>query len=82
MTWPSSHGKTGPMIISLFTYDNKDQSWTPDNEGELTMARIARAIVIAWSPSGLDGKTLVPGLGLVPSLALEGPPATVPTSKK
>lgn len=57
-------GKSGPIIISAFTYDNKDTGWTADNEGELTIAKLARAIVTAWSPAGIDGKALVPGLGL------------------
>jgi beta-lactamase class A len=57
-------GKTGPMVLSIFTYDNKDTGWTADNEGELTIAKMAKAIVEAWSPAGIDGKTLVPGLGL------------------
>jgi beta-lactamase class A len=57
-------GKTGPIVISIFTYDNQDKSWTADNEGELLMGKMAKAIVDAWSPSGLDGKKLVPGLGL------------------
>lgn len=57
-------GKSGPMVLSIFTYENKDTGWTADNEGELTIARMARAVVEAWSPSGLDGKMLVPGLGL------------------
>jgi len=59
-------GKTGPMVLSIFTYDNGDTGWTADNEGELTIAKMARAIVEAWSPDGIDGKTLVPGLGLPP----------------
>src|SRR5262245_19916808 len=57
-------GKTGPMVISIFTYENLDKSWTAYNEGELTIAKMAKAIVDAWSPQGLDGKILVPGLGL------------------
>ena len=57
-------GKSGPMVISIFTYDNQDKSWTADNEAELTIAKMAKAIVDAWSPGGLDGKILVPGLGL------------------
>ena len=57
-------GKSGPMVLSIFTYDNADQSWTVDNEGEVTIAKLAKAIVTAWSPAGIDGKTLVPGLGL------------------
>jgi beta-lactamase class A len=57
-------GKSGPIVLSIFTYDNADTGWTADNEGELTIAKLARAIVEAWSPAGIDGKTLVPGLGL------------------
>jgi beta-lactamase class A len=61
-------GKTGPMVIAIFTYDNQNTSWTADNEGELTIARLARTIVDAWSPTGIDGKSLVPGLGLAPAI--------------
>ena len=57
-------GKTGPIVLSIFTYDNADHGWTVDNEGEMTIARLAKLIVEAWSPAGIDGKTLVPGLGL------------------
>ena len=57
-------GKSGPMVISVFTYDNTDQSWTVDNEAEVTIAKMAKAIVDAWSPEGIDGKLLAPGLGL------------------
>jgi len=57
-------GKTGPMVLSIFTYDNSDTGWTVDNEGEVTIAKMAKAVVDAWSPEGIDGKTLVPGLGL------------------
>jgi beta-lactamase class A len=62
-------GKSGPMVISIFTYDNVDQSWTVDNEGEVTIAKLAKAIVDAWSPAGLDPKGLAPGLGLVDASA-------------
>src|SRR5882757_2112238 len=57
-------GKGGPMVISIFTYENDDKSWTPDNQAEMMIARLAKEIVEAWSPAGLDGKGLVPGLGL------------------
>ena len=57
-------GKSGPMVISIFTYENADQSWTVDNEAEMTIARMAKTIVDAWSPQGIDAKLLVPGLGL------------------
>jgi beta-lactamase class A len=60
-------GKSGPMVLSIFTYDNADTGWTADNEGELTIAKLAKAIVEAWSPQGIDGKVLVPGLGLGPA---------------
>jgi beta-lactamase class A len=39
----------GPILISAFTYDNHDQSWTPDNEGQLLIAQMAKAIVTAWT---------------------------------
>lgn len=57
-------GKSGPIVVSIFTYDNKDQSWTADNEAEMTIAKLAKLIVNTWSPQGIDAKTLVPGLGL------------------
>jgi len=69
-------GKTGPMVISIFTYENEDKSWTADNEAEVTIAKMARAIVDAWSPQGLDGKGLVPGLGLGDPAANVAEPAS------
>jgi beta-lactamase class A len=48
--------KNGLVTLSIFTWDNKDQSWTDDNEAYLTTAKIAKAIVNAWSPDGLDVK--------------------------
>lgn len=62
-------GKSGPIVISIFTYDNEDKSWTADNEAEIMVARLAKAIVEAWSPEGVDGRSLVPGLGLGAGLA-------------
>jgi beta-lactamase class A len=69
-------GKSGPMVLSIFTYENKDTGWTVDNEGEVTIAKMARAIVDAWSPEGIDGKTLVPGLGLPPAGSNHGDAAS------
>lgn len=57
-------GKSGPMVLSIFTYDNEDHGWTVDNAGEVLIAHLAKAIMDAWSPGGLDAKALVPGLGL------------------
>jgi beta-lactamase class A len=57
-------GKSGPMVISIFTYDNEDHGWTVDNSAEMLIAKMAKAIVDAWSPEGLDSKEMVPGLGL------------------
>lgn len=45
--------KQGLIVISAFTYDNADHSWGPEQEGEITIAKIARAIIGAWSPTGL-----------------------------
>ena len=69
-------GKTGPMVLSVFTYDNGDTGWTADNEGELTIAKMAKAIVEAWSPGGIDGKTLVPGLNPPPAGPIRGAAAS------
>ncbi|WP_245536475.1 serine hydrolase [Terriglobus saanensis] len=57
-------GRSGPIILALYTYDNADHAWTSDNEGTVTMAKLSRAIVQAWEAKGIDGKLLVPGLGL------------------
>ncbi len=62
-------GKQGPMVLAIYTYQNADHSWTVDNEGEVAIARLAREIVKAWSPAGLDDASLVPGLGLPPEQA-------------
>jgi beta-lactamase class A len=48
--------KAGPIVISAFTFDNEDQRWNPDNEGEITLAKAAQMIVQSWSPAGLDPK--------------------------
>jgi beta-lactamase class A len=48
--------KDGLLILSIFTWDNKDQSWTDDNEAYLTTAKIAKTIVNSWAPDGLDVK--------------------------
>jgi beta-lactamase class A len=45
--------KNGMVVISAFTFNNKDHSWGTDQEGELTIAKLARAIVQKWSPEGL-----------------------------
>ncbi len=49
--------KAGPVVISAFTWDNKDQSWIMENEAELLIARMAKVIVDSWSPSGLGLRT-------------------------
>jgi beta-lactamase class A len=45
--------KNGMVIISAFTFNNKDHSWGTEQEGELTIAKLARSIIQAWSPQGL-----------------------------
>lgn len=42
------YAKNGPIIISAFTYDNADHSWTPDNAAQLLIARLAKTIVDRW----------------------------------
>lgn len=43
----------GPLVISIFVYDNKDQSWTSDNQAQTLIGRLAKTIVEAWAPRGL-----------------------------
>lgn len=50
----------GPIIISIFTYANSDKSWTPENQAEILIGRLARIIVDAWSPGGLASKVIEP----------------------
>jgi len=45
--------KDGPIVIAAFTYDNADESWTPENEAELLIAKMAKTIVDGWAPHGL-----------------------------
>jgi beta-lactamase class A len=39
----------GPIVIAAFTFGNHDQSWTPDNAGQLLIAKMAKTIVDAWN---------------------------------
>jgi beta-lactamase class A len=43
------YAKNGPIVISAYTYNNKDQTWTPDNSGRLLIAKLSKAIVDAWN---------------------------------
>jgi beta-lactamase class A len=48
--------KAGPVVIGAFTFDNADQRWNGDNEGEITLAKVAKAVIDRWSPQGLDAQ--------------------------
>lgn len=50
--------KAGPIVISAFTFDNKDQRWTGDNEGQKTLGKVGQAVVERWSPRGLDADSI------------------------
>lgn len=43
------YARNGPIVISVFTHDNRDQSWTPDNAAQVLIARLAKAIVERWN---------------------------------
>jgi beta-lactamase class A len=45
--------KNGMVILSVFTFNNKDHSWGAEQEGELTIAKLAQEIIQSWSPEGL-----------------------------
>jgi beta-lactamase class A len=47
--------KNGPVVIAGFTWANEDQRWTGDNETQKTLGKLAEAVVLRWSPGGLDG---------------------------
>ncbi len=38
-----------PIIISIFTWDNKDKRWTHDNAAEILIAAMARRIAQQWA---------------------------------
>jgi len=42
--------KQGTVVISGFTSDNADTSWTPDNHAEILLARLTQAVIAAWDP--------------------------------
>jgi beta-lactamase class A len=42
------YSKSGPILISAYTFENKDHRWTAENEGELMIARMAKAIYDEW----------------------------------
>jgi beta-lactamase class A len=50
--------KKGLIVLSVFTYDNVDRSWQSDNSAELTIGRLAKAVIQAWAPDGLSPETL------------------------
>lgn len=43
--------KRGTIILSAFTHDNADTSWTADNRAEVLIAQLTRAVVTAWGAS-------------------------------
>jgi beta-lactamase class A len=46
--------RNGPVVIAGFTWDNTDERWTGDNEAQKTLGKLAQAVVLRWSPDGLD----------------------------
>jgi beta-lactamase class A len=46
--------KNGPVVIAVFTYDNKDERWTGDNQAQQRIGKLAEAVVKRWAPAGLD----------------------------
>jgi beta-lactamase class A len=46
--------KSGPIVIAVFTYDNKDERWTGDNQAQQRIGKLAEAVVKRWAPAGLD----------------------------
>jgi beta-lactamase class A len=44
--------ENGVLIISAYSYENKDQRWSPENEAELTIAKMAQAVYDEWGKPG------------------------------
>jgi len=71
--------KSGPIVIAAYTYENTDQRWNGDNEGEQTLAKLAKAIVDRWSPAGLDPDAFPWDNPLTPAATTQRtPPTDVP----
>lgn len=47
--------KDTPILISVFTWENKDQRWTHDNAAEILIASLARRIGQQWAPAAVPG---------------------------
>jgi len=45
--------RSGPIVIATVTWDNADQRYSPENEAAILIARVAEAVVRAWSPAGI-----------------------------
>jgi beta-lactamase class A len=58
--------KSGTLVLSIFTYENKDESWIPENEAELLIARMAKTIVDTWGPQLRTGEALSPNEKVAP----------------
>ncbi len=43
------YANNGPIVISAYTYENVDHSWTVDNAGQVLIAKLSKAIVDRWS---------------------------------
>jgi beta-lactamase class A len=50
--------RDGPIVIAAFTFDNADERWSADNEGELTLAKLGEAVVERWAPDRLDPQAI------------------------
>jgi beta-lactamase class A len=48
--------KNGPVVMAVFTYDNKDERWTGDNQAQQRIGKLAEAVVKRWAPAGLDAE--------------------------
>ena len=44
---------SGPITIAVFTWNNADERYSPENEAALLIARIGEVIIRAWSPRGI-----------------------------
>ncbi|HEX2573004.1 MAG TPA: serine hydrolase [Polyangia bacterium] len=63
--------QAGPIVVAVFTWDNKDTRWNDQNQAEVLIGRLAEEIVRAWSPKGMQTKGDIPIPAPAPASAQE-----------
>jgi beta-lactamase class A len=68
---------SGPIALCVLTTDNQDESWGPDNAGNLLCAKVAREVYDYFQPEAESA----PAVAKEPSKPQAAPAATTPGTK-